>query len=324
MAKPRVFVSSTYYDLKHIRESLEAFVESLGYEAVLFESGDIPFHHDIPLDESCYSEIQGCHMLVLIIGGRYGNPSSDSKLPEEDEMEKVYAAYNSVTRKEYETAARRDIPVFIFVEKNVYSEYRTYKENRDNPSIKYAYVDSINVFRLLDDILAQKRNNYLKEFDKFDDIASWLRDQWAGIFADFLSRKSTETSLKDLSAQVSDLRQVSSVLKEYSESIIRKIQPTESKKIILEQEKKLRDAKIRRFGQEHLVVGFLLLAPTKGFAKKKITASSIFEALEGSQSFEDFLVKAGIEKRMIKSLVKKLGQTGPRLYAQLVKEYLHI
>jgi hypothetical protein len=39
MAKPRVFVISTYYDLKHIRNSLEAFIESLGYDPVLFESG---------------------------------------------------------------------------------------------------------------------------------------------------------------------------------------------------------------------------------------------------------------------------------------------
>jgi hypothetical protein len=49
MAKPRVFVSSTYYDLCHIRDRLELFVENFGYDAVLFESGDIPFRHDKPL-----------------------------------------------------------------------------------------------------------------------------------------------------------------------------------------------------------------------------------------------------------------------------------
>jgi hypothetical protein len=49
MAKPRVLVSSTYYDLRHIRNSLESFIEGIGYEAVLFESGDIAFHHDTPI-----------------------------------------------------------------------------------------------------------------------------------------------------------------------------------------------------------------------------------------------------------------------------------
>jgi hypothetical protein len=35
MAKPRVFVSSTYYDLKHLRSAIEAFIDSLGYEPIL-------------------------------------------------------------------------------------------------------------------------------------------------------------------------------------------------------------------------------------------------------------------------------------------------
>lgn len=62
MVKPRVFVSSTYYDLKHIRNRLEIFIDGLGYESVLYEQGDIPFHHDSPLDVSCYDEIKSCHI----------------------------------------------------------------------------------------------------------------------------------------------------------------------------------------------------------------------------------------------------------------------
>lgn len=34
MAKPRIFVSSTYYDLKHIRSSPENVIESSGYEDI--------------------------------------------------------------------------------------------------------------------------------------------------------------------------------------------------------------------------------------------------------------------------------------------------
>ena len=37
MAVPRVFVSSTCYDLKYIRENLKYFIRSLGYEPVLSE-----------------------------------------------------------------------------------------------------------------------------------------------------------------------------------------------------------------------------------------------------------------------------------------------
>lgn len=39
MARPRIFVSSTHYDLKHLRSSLENFIESLGFDAILSEKG---------------------------------------------------------------------------------------------------------------------------------------------------------------------------------------------------------------------------------------------------------------------------------------------
>jgi hypothetical protein len=215
VAKPRIFVSSTYYDLRHIRNSLEAIIDGFGYEGVLFESGDIPFRHDMELDKSCYGEINHCHMLILIIGGRYGSPSSDTGKPSQDDMDKAYVHYNSITKKEYETARTMDIPIFIFVEKGVLAEYQTFKRNRENTSIKYAHVDSINIFRLLDEILLQKRNNFIKEFDKFDDIASWLRDQWAGLFCEFLGRKSTEATLRDLASQVTELGEANKTLKKY-------------------------------------------------------------------------------------------------------------
>ena len=78
MAKPRVFVSSTYYDLKYIRASLAEFIESLGFEAILHERGAIPYLPNIDLDESCRIELQNADIVILIIGGRYGSPSSRS------------------------------------------------------------------------------------------------------------------------------------------------------------------------------------------------------------------------------------------------------
>ncbi len=263
MAKPRVFISSTYYDLKHIRNSLEAFIDTIGYEAVLFESGDIPFHHDQPLDESCYAEIQSCHMLVLIVGGRYGSPTSDAKRPKGKELEAAYKRFNSITAKEYQTARDRDIPIFIFVEKNVLAEYQTFKDNRDNETVKYSHVDSVDVYHLLDDILSQHRNNFVREFEKFDDISTWLRYQWAGLLADFLSKEKSETALSALSSQVSELGSVTKVLKEYTESMMRKIQPDNFQAIISEQSKKLRATKIRRFSQEP-IIEYLLGRSPKG------------------------------------------------------------
>ena len=57
MAKPKIFISSTYYDLKHIRFGLENFIKDFGYEPIVFEKGNITFHHDKPIDISCYDEV---------------------------------------------------------------------------------------------------------------------------------------------------------------------------------------------------------------------------------------------------------------------------
>ena len=199
MSKLRVFVSSTYYDLKDIRHNLEDFIEGMGYEPVLFESGEITFHNNMPLDESCYKEVMNSDMQVLIIGGRYGNRAS---YPEETDNERVvedemYYIYNSITRQEYQVAKENGIPIFIFVDKGVYNEYQTYKKNKDNYCIKYAHVDSINIFKLIDDIISQKPSNFVKGFDNSNDIANWLKKQWSGLFANYLSEQTvTEITQK--------------------------------------------------------------------------------------------------------------------------------
>lgn len=315
MARPRVFVSSTYYDLKHIRNSLEAFIDGFGYDAVLFESGDIPFHHDQPIDESCYAEIHNCHMLVLIIGGRYGSPASSVKKLKGKELDTVYMKYNSITQREYESARNRNIPIFIFVEKNVLAEFQTYKDNRENTSIKYAHVDSVNIYRLLEEILAQRRNNFIRAFEKFDDISSWLRDQWAGLFADFLTRESTETSLKDLSTQIAELNGVSSVLKEYTESIMRKIEPENFQAIISEQSKKLRAKNIRRFLSEPMI-SYLIER-----SDKKLDPTKLYSAFEASDSIDDFLKRAKFDKDYVEEFLINNGDVANRDYQHLKLRY---
>jgi len=311
MAKPRVFVSSTYYDLKHIRNNLESFISQLGYESVLFESGDIPFFHSQPLDESCYSEINNCHILVLIIGGRYGSATSEDKA--KDEIDKLY---RSITKKEYETARQKDIPIYIFVEKQVMSEFETYKGNKNNNSIIYAHVDSVGVFHLLEEILSQGRNNLTKEFEKFDEIATWLTDQWAGLFADFLSKKSADTTLRNLSSQIEELKQLSDVLKSYNESIIRELQPDRSKKIIGDSDRKLRLSKANRFVREPMVKFICRKAAIE------MTPSQIYSAFGKSSDVEDFLKLLKTTKEFISEFMQNNGSHAIEDYKKLADKYL--
>jgi hypothetical protein len=70
MAKPRVFISSTFYDLRHVREDLERFVRELGYEPIRHETGAIAYGKDAPPEEYAYREVELCDIIVSVIGGR--------------------------------------------------------------------------------------------------------------------------------------------------------------------------------------------------------------------------------------------------------------
>ena len=70
--KPVVFVSSTCYDLKYIRENLKYFISNMGYESILSEDGDVYYDPREHTHDACISEVGNCQLFVLIIGGRYG------------------------------------------------------------------------------------------------------------------------------------------------------------------------------------------------------------------------------------------------------------
>jgi Domain of unknown function (DUF4062) len=241
VARPRIFISSTYYDLKHIRSSIERFVESLGFDAILSEKGEIAYASDVPLDESCYREVRNCDIFVLVIGGRYGSERSGSSHTGAREF---FDRYDSVTKLEYKAAVTGDIPIYIFIEKGVNAEYQTFLRNKSKTDISYAHVDSVNVFLLIEEILAQPRNNPIKEFGRYQDIEEWLREQWAGLFKDHLQKASEHRQIKTLQGQVETLTGITNALKAYLENLVHKVLPQQAAALITDQEHKLESLRI--------------------------------------------------------------------------------
>lgn len=280
MAKPRVFVSSTYYDLKHIRASLDLFIDSLGFEPVLSEKGDIAYTHDRPLDESCYREAENSDIFVLVIGGRYGSEvSSDKKRTSKGFFER----YDSITRKEFESAANRDIPIYILIDKGVYSEYQTYLRNKEIKTISYAHVDSVNVFLLIEDILSRPRNNPIQTFEKFEEVQNWLREQWAGLFRELLRRQSQQQQLSGLSTQVGELKATNETLKKYLEAVMLGVGRSESSKLIQSEEERL--LALRRYDAA-------ASNPWVKYVSRRytISESSVVEAIRSANTRADFVL----------------------------------
>ncbi|WP_447600336.1 DUF4062 domain-containing protein [Nitrospira sp. Nam80] len=256
MARPRVFLSSTHFDLKHVRSSLETFITAMGFEAVLSENGTITYSPDVPLDESCYREAQACDIFVLLLGGRYGAESS----PRSEIGKEFYDRYNSITKKEYIAAREKNIPIYILIDRAVWAEYETYLRNKGNKDIKYAHVDSINTFELIEDILLQRIKNPIRQFDNHSDIESWLREQWAGLFKDLLQRMQSQEQIASLQSQVVQLSEMNITLKRYLETIIPHIiAPQESKVLIETEKKRLDQVRVERELSENQLGKILLL-----------------------------------------------------------------
>ena len=183
MARPRVFISSTYYDLKQTRENLDQFLHSLGYDTVRNEHGDIPYGNKEELEKYCYKEVSNIDILVSIIGGRFGSEAKNSEW--------------SISNEELRTAINSGKQVYIFIEKSVYNEYGSYQLNKDNTETKYKYVDDVRIYQFLEEIHKLTTNNNIKTFDSSSEIQEYLKEQFAGLFQSFLeeSAKAKDFSL---------------------------------------------------------------------------------------------------------------------------------
>ena len=227
--KPRVFVSSTYYDLKYLRERIELFLSNYGFDTVLFESNNVTYEHGKAIDTSVYKELELCHIMILIVGGRYGSASS-SETPSADQQKIYDDEYISITRREFETAVERNIPIFIFIDKNVYGDYENYKKNETffkkitalknaELDFQFVHVDSINIFKFIDSLITKP----LKTFEKVEEIEQYLQSQLAGIFYLYLESLQKQTDDKKILTSVEELNNVTKRMSEMLDSVGKKV-----------------------------------------------------------------------------------------------------
>lgn len=230
---PRVFVSSTFYDLRFVREDLANFIKNYNFDPILFEHGDVGYIYGENLDKSCYKEMQNADMVILIIGGRYGSPASG---------EEEFKEYLSVTRKEFNTAVGENIPIYAFVEQNVLSEYNMYIKNKEifekeSASFKFAATDNLNVFHFIEAIYMLKYVT-ITAFSETQDIKNFLKKQWADMFKQYLlylkKEKKNESVLNSVNQLEKLVREMNIMIQKTGEKIIGE-QSEEMQSVIQEQ-----------------------------------------------------------------------------------------
>ena len=208
MARPRVFISSTFYDLRSVRLELDKFLDSIGYEPIRNEEGDIPYGSIDSLQTYCYKEIANIDILISIIGNRFGTPSDGDK-------------EYSVSNMELKTAIEQNKHVFIFIEKSVLVEYETFILNEGNESVNYKYVDDTNIYKFIKEIKGLRSNNNIKDFENADDIISYLREQFAGLMKQFFiqeQRFEEQNIIKDINTTAATLKELVDYIQKTNES----------------------------------------------------------------------------------------------------------
>ena len=119
----KIFVSSTYLDLKEYRDKARKAIEESENEFVGMETFQSHTHEP---SEFCPERVEECNVLVLLVAYRYGTTPEGEK--------------NSITHLEYEHARKKKIPVRIYLTKDNYPWQPNFiDENRG----------SINEFRSL-------------------------------------------------------------------------------------------------------------------------------------------------------------------------------
>jgi hypothetical protein len=193
MAIPRVFISSTCYDLANERDSLITFCQSFGFEVVLSERGDIFFHPDLHTHTSCIHEVSSCHLFILIVGGRFGGKY-------------VIDKNKSITNAEYNAARESGLPIFTFVKLDVLNDHNIWQKNKDQDfakQIKYPSIENLHystdIFSFIDQVRLAPTNNGLFSFTLIKELHDILRKQWGSMFFELLqnrkmSRQSASTN----------------------------------------------------------------------------------------------------------------------------------
>lgn len=227
MAGLRVFVSSTCYDLSIVRSQLRIFIQNLGHEPVMSDYSDILYDPRAHTHTNCVDEVTTADVVVLIVGSRFGGktvPEALGKIDfdllqkESKSIETLKKKDNlSITQLEILKAIESRIPVFTFIDTNVWHDHALYEKNKDKPIINEISFPSIEkgetatfIFEFINFLRHRAKGNNVFNFSKVQDIEEILRKQWSNLFQKLLQeqrgRAIDARRIDNLTEQFEDLK----------------------------------------------------------------------------------------------------------------------
>jgi len=167
MIGKKIFISSTYFNLKDLRAEIAKALKEWGYTPIWNESPDFPTKPGLHSHDICLDVVKECDIYLLIIDKRYGGTYAGNKYPKED---------ISITWYETKIALQEHKEIHIFVRDEVWNERPTYKKNlEEGIIITPHHVDTPKVFEFIDFIIHQPRDNWINTFKNSVELKEKLK-----------------------------------------------------------------------------------------------------------------------------------------------------
>ena len=168
--KPRVFVSSTVYDLLDVRAEVECILREMGMEPVLSDSATSDFRvcPDRNSIESCLVNVRASDYLIVILSRRYGPSLAAADF---DDL--------SATHLEYRTAIADRKPVLFYVRDRLEAEYSAWHRNKGQLDLTWIDVTKDSrIFELIEEhkrlSTAKVRSNWFQTFRTSVDLKNLI------------------------------------------------------------------------------------------------------------------------------------------------------
>lgn len=206
---PKVFLSSTIYDLRDLRDVVQNALRKKGYTVLASEDGSIPVNSNKHSYEVCIEAARNCDSLIAIIDGRFGGLMPDGK--------------TSITRAEVETALGNGKQVYIFVRQGVWDAKEIYGANTKagHPFVPNKIVDDERVFHVIDAIRKRATGNWIFQFNKPSELIETVLFQLESYQANNIAASTAAPTKLGAEIEVVRIKDMStSVAKRYSAFLI--------------------------------------------------------------------------------------------------------
>jgi hypothetical protein len=152
-----VFISSTVNDFKPVRRDLREWLEARQIVVHQSEEPSFPVGLGMHSHEACLQVIAGCHLVILLVGNRYGGRFAGTE--------------QSITWREYAEARRLRIPVITVILKETNDQAILYAQSTDKPQfLLKAPKDFDLIVKFVQDL-------------RKGEIDNWAHLEWDGSFA---------------------------------------------------------------------------------------------------------------------------------------------